>query len=188
MSACPTTSTRAARENPRRGSARDARGAARVRAVMRLPWWSAANVRGAPPNMGGMHMAYMTLSRRRLLQGAAAVGLAPLAPRGLFAQGRAQCWSTRRTPAPARRVRHPRRHRAHHGSGRARPRRRATCMSATAPSSRSPRRIEAPAAQVIDGAGMICIPGLRRYALPHVDLCRSACSSAPTFRRSATSR
>ena len=104
-------------------------------------------------------MATMTLNRRRLLQGAAAAGLMPLAPRGLFAQQAERNAATPGAPLPAR------------GEFVIRGATVLT-MDPAMPDLAAgdvhvrdggivavAQRIEAPAAQVIDGSGMICIPG-----------------------------
>ncbi len=103
-------------------------------------------------------MARMTLSRRRLLEGAAAVGLAPLAPRALFAQ------AARNAGAPGAPL-PPRGEFVIRGAT-------VLTMDPAVPDLAAgdvhvrdgaiiavAQRIEAPAAQAIDGAGMICIPG-----------------------------
>ena len=104
-------------------------------------------------------MAHMTLSRRRLLQGAAAGGLTALAPRALFAQQAARNAGTPGTPFP------PRGEFVIRGAT-------VLTMDPAVPDLAAgdvhvrggaivavAQKIEAPTAQVIDGSGMFCIPG-----------------------------
>jgi 5-methylthioadenosine/S-adenosylhomocysteine deaminase len=104
-------------------------------------------------------MAHMTLSRRRLLQGAAAGGLTALAPRALFAQQAARNAATPGTPLP------PRGEFVIRGAT-------VLTMDPAVPDLAAgdvhvrggaivavAQKIEAPGAQVIDGSGMFCIPG-----------------------------
>ena len=104
-------------------------------------------------------MAHLTLNRRRLLQGAAALTTAALAPRTLFAQTPARNAATPGAPLP------PRGEFVIRGAT-------VLTMDPAVPDLAGgdvhvrdgaivavAQRIEAPAAQVIDGAGMICIPG-----------------------------
>jgi 5-methylthioadenosine/S-adenosylhomocysteine deaminase len=106
-----------------------------------------------------MHMARTTLSRRKLLRGAAAVGLAPLAPRRLFAQQGARNAGAPGAPLP------PRGELIIRG---------ATVLTMDPAVSdlavgdvhvrdgaiiAVAQKIDAPAAQVINASGMFCIPG-----------------------------
>jgi len=104
-------------------------------------------------------MAHMTLNRRRLLQGAAAGGLTALAPRELFAQRAARNAAAPGAPLP------PRGEFVIRGAT-------VLTMDPAVPDLAAgdvhvrggaivavAQKIEAPAAQVIDGSGMICIPG-----------------------------
>ncbi len=45
----------------------------------------------------------------------------------------------------------------------------ATCTCATAPSSRSARGSTRPSAEVIEGAGMVVVPGIHRHAFPSLE-------------------
>src|SRR5689334_23133294 len=102
-------------------------------------------------------MGRMTFSRRRLLQGTAALATAALAPRPLFAQPRGASSPPASLP--------PRGEFVVRGAT-------VLTMDPAVPDLASgdvhvrdgaivavAQRVEAPAAQVIDGAGMICIPG-----------------------------
>lgn len=104
-------------------------------------------------------MARMTSSRRRFLQGAAAVGTAPLAPRWLFAQQAARNAGAPGAPLP------PRGEFVIRGAT-------VLTMDPAVPDLAGgdvhvrdgnivavAQKIEAPTAQIIDGAGMICMPG-----------------------------
>ena len=104
-------------------------------------------------------MARMTLSRRRLLQGATALTTAALAPRRLFAQGAARNAAAPAAPLP------PRGELLIRGAT-------VLTMDPALPDLAGgdvhvrdgaivavAQKIEAPGAQVIDGGGMICIPG-----------------------------
>jgi cytosine/adenosine deaminase-related metal-dependent hydrolase len=106
-----------------------------------------------------MDMAHRTLSRRRLLQGTASVATAALAPAQLFAQGAARNAGTPGAPLP------PRGEFIIRGAT-------VLTMDPAVPDLAGgdvhvregaiiavAQRVEAPTAQVIDGAGMICIPG-----------------------------
>src|SRR6476659_2617600 len=109
--------------------------------------------------MGGMRMSNMTLSRRRLLQSASVAATAALAPRGLYAQQAARNAAAPGAPLPPR------------GEFVIRGATILTMDPAVADLAAGDvhvrdgaivavaQKIEAPAAQVIDGAGMICIPG-----------------------------
>ena len=104
-------------------------------------------------------MGRMTFNRRRLLQGTAALATATLAPRPLFAQPAARSASSPSAPLP------PRGEFVVRGAT-------VLTMDPAIPDLANgdvhvrdggivavAQRVEAPAAQVIDGAGMICIPG-----------------------------
>src|SRR5678816_2094957 len=104
-------------------------------------------------------MARMTFDRRRLLQGTAALAMATLGPRPLFAQTAARSASSPSAPLP------PRGEFVVRGAT-------VLTMDPAVPDLANgdvhvrdgsivavAQRVEAPAAQVIEGAGMICIPG-----------------------------
>src|SRR4029079_8889132 len=109
--------------------------------------------------MGGMRMSNMTLSRRRLLQSASAAATAAIAPRALYAQQAASNAAAPCAPLPPR------------GEFVVRGATVLTMDPAVADLANGDvhvrdgsivavaQRVEAPAAQAIDGAGMICIPG-----------------------------
>src|SRR5262245_60083497 len=111
-----------------------------------------------PPTSRGMRMTYMTFSPRRLLQGATALTPAALGPQQLFAQ-------PVRSAATPGALLPPRGELVIRGAT-------VLTMDPAVPDLASgdvhvrdgsiiavAQRIDAPAAQTIDGAGMICIPG-----------------------------
>src|SRR4051794_31914715 len=113
---------------------------------------------GARRTMPGLHMARMTLSRRRLLRGATALTTVALAPKRLLAQ---PARNAAAPPAPLP----PRGELLIRGAT-------VLTMDPAVPDLVGgdvhvrdgaivavAQKIEAPTAQVIDGAGMICIPG-----------------------------
>src|ERR1043165_6228246 len=115
-------------------------------------------------------MRRMTLDRRRLLQGTAALATATLAPRPLFAQAPARSASSPPSPLP------PRGEFVVRGAT-------VLTMDPAVPDLASgdvhvrdgsivavAQRVEASTAQVIDGAGMICIPG---FIDTHLHMCNA---------------